>query len=225
MAAESAEPLAPRRSKLSLERQRKVATTGRSVTKTATREGKLAILSRLRLLYLLYFSKPTGNRPLYRAIYRQQARKIVELNAGDGQRALRMIDVAQRRSSAPAEVHYVGLDPFEGSTEGRRRSSSLKEVHQLLRGSGARVQLVPGNPSDSLIRLANSLGKVDVLVVPAELDSSALARLWFFVPRMLHAQSQVFVESISNEGQVVLAIKPREEIDRLAAVGGGRRAA
>ena len=95
----------------------------------------------------------------------------------------------------------------------------------MLRGSGARVQLVPGNPSDSLIRLANSLGKVDVLVVPAELDSSALARLWFFVPRMLHAQSQVFVESISNEGQVVLAIKPREEIDRLAAVGGGRRAA
>ena len=85
-----------------------------------------------------------------------------------------MIEVAQRWASAPTDVHYVGLDLFEGQSEGGRPGSSLKEVHQLLRASGARVQLVPGNPPEELIRLANSLGKVDVLIVPAELDSTVV---------------------------------------------------
>ena len=185
----------------------------------------MPFFSRLRLLHLFHFSKPSGDRPLYRAIYRHCAQKIVELNVGDGRRAQRMIEVAHRRASAPGNVHYVGLDPFEGRSEASVPSRSLKEVHQLLRGTGARVQLVPGNLSDTLIRLANSLGKVDVLIVPAELDSPASARLWFFVPRMLHQQSQVFVEQVSKKGELVLAIKPREEIDRLAAAGSARRAA
>jgi hypothetical protein len=192
---------------------------------SATKEGKLAILSRLRLFYLLYFSKPHGNRPLYRAIHRRSARKIVELGVGDGRRACRMIEVARRRSSGPTEVHYVGLDPFEGGSQSSFPSRSLKQVHRLLRGTGARVQLVPGNSSESLIRMANSLGKVDVLIVPAELDSAASARLWFFVPRMLHEQSQVFVAQVSKKGEPVLSVKRREEIDRLAAAGAARRAA
>ncbi len=136
-----------------------------------------------------------------------------------------MIEVAQRWALAPTDVHYVGLDLFEGQSEAGFAGSSLKEVHQLLRGSGARVQLVPGNPPEELIRLANSLGKVDVLIVPAELDSLSFARLWFFVPRMLHGQSRVFVERSLNQAEAVLTIKPRQEIDRLAAAGVGRRVA
>ena len=95
----------------------------------------------------------------------------------------------------------------------------------MLRATGVRVQLVPGNPAESLIRLANSLGKVDLLIVPAELESAAAARMWFFVPRILHERSLVFVESVQSDGQKTLRIKPRAEIDRMASGGAARRAA
>ncbi len=184
----------------------------------------MSIISQLRSLYLCYFSKPFADRLVYRAIRRHDARKIVELGIGDGNRAIRMIDIA-RRTSKPSDVHYVGIDLFEGRPVSSGPGISLKAAHQLLRGTGARVQLVPGNPFDSLVRSANSLGKIDLLIVPAELDSPSFARVWFFVPRMLHERSLVFVERVLDDGQTALTIKPRHEIDRFAAIGLGRRAA
>ena len=128
---------------------------------------------------------------------------------------MRMIEVAGRTSS-PEDIHYVGMDLFEGRAGSGQAALSLKEAHQLLRATGVRVQLVPGNPAESLIRLANSLHKVDLLIL--------LARMWFFVPRLLHERTQVFVESV-QDGQKVLRIKPRAEIDRMASGTATRRAA
>ena len=192
----------------------------------------MPITSRLRLLYFCYFSKPAFDRPIYRAIRRSHARKIVEVGVGDGHRAVRMIEVAHRASPS-LDVHYVGMDPFEARTEPNGRGLSLKAAHQLLSGkkgrnassAGVRVQLVPGNPSDGLMRMANSLGKIDLLIVPAELDSAAHARLWYFVPRMLHERSLVFIDVPLPDGQRSLRLKPRHEIDQLAASGPNRCAA
>ena len=181
--------------------------------------------SQLRLFYLRYLSKPAADRPVYREIHRHSIKKIVELGVGNGHRALRMIEVARRRAAMPTDIHYVGMDLFEARTDSNGPGTSLKEVHQLLRGSGARVQLVPGNPSDTLMRLANSLGKVDLLIVPAELDSPSFARLWFFVPRMLHERSRVFVQRTLGDGGTGLAIKPLAEIERRSAGGVRRHAA
>jgi hypothetical protein len=210
----------------------------------------LSIFSHLRLSYLCHLSKPAADRPIYRAIRRQRALKIVELGIGDGRRALRMIQVA-RLACPGQDILYVGIDPFEdrrgagfvvpasagcptpssmvrepaeaGTTNSPKLT--LKAAHQLLRGAGVRVQLLPGNPPDTLARAANSLGKVDLLIVPAELDSPSLARVWFFVPRMLHQSSLVFVGRVLDDGQTAVRIKPREEIDALAAAGVSRRAA
>jgi hypothetical protein len=191
----------------------------------------LRLVSCLRLLYLCYSSRPASDRPIYRAIRRHGAQKIVELGFGDGTRALRMIEVA-RRCSGQSGVHYVGMDLFEGRTESNGPRISLKKAHQLLSGNktrglaaAARVQLVPGDPAEGLIRMANSLGKADLLIVPAELDSLSHARMWYFVPRMLHDRSLVFVDGQPTDGQQSLRLKPREEIERLALLGTGRRAA
>lgn len=184
----------------------------------------MSIISQLRLLYLCYFSKPVAERPIYRAIRRHRVQKIVELGVADGRRALRMIEVAGFAASR-SDVHYVGMDLFEDRPHSAGPGMSLKATHQLLRKTGARVQLMPGIPSDGLMRLANALGKVDLLIVPTELDSASSAHVWFFVPRMLHKQSLVFVEGKSPDGQPLLRAKPRDEIDRLAQIAVGHRAA
>jgi hypothetical protein len=184
----------------------------------------LSILSQIRLLHSCYLSKPHADRPVYQAIRRCRARKIVELGVATGQRALRMIQVA-KLASPGHEIHYVGVDPFEGRSEADGPGLTLKAAHQLLRCDGVRVQLVPGNPADALVHVANSLGKIDLLIVPAELDSASFARAWFFVPRMLHERSLVFVEPTSENGQACLEAKPRHEVEVLASMGTRRRAA
>ena len=184
----------------------------------------MPILSRIRLFYSCHLSKPQSNRPVYRAIRRLHARKIVELGVATGQRALRMIDVA-KLASPGEETHYVGVDPFEGRSEADGPGLTLKATHQLLRRDGVRVQLVPGNLAESLVRIANSLGKVDVLIVPGSLESASFARAWFFVPRMLHERSLVFVEQTLEDGRTLLEIKPRYEIDVLASMAVRRQAA
>jgi hypothetical protein len=150
--------------------------------------------------------------------------KIAELGVGNGQRALRMIEAA-KRTSAPTDVHYVGLDLFEGRADSSGPAVSLKAAYQLLRTTDVRIQLIPGNPSESLMRVANSLGKLDLLIVPGEYDAAEHARLWFFVPRLLHERSLVFVDSALPDGQRFLRLKSRPEIDRLAAAGFHRHAA
>jgi hypothetical protein len=135
-----------------------------------------------------------------------------------------MIEVA--KLAAPEQViQYVGLDRFEDRSQSDGTGLTLKAAHQLLRREGVRVQLVPGNPSDSLERIANSLGKIDLLIAPAELDSPSSARTWFFVPRMLHEGSLVFVERLADDGQRLLEIRPRSQIEALASAGVRRHAA
>ncbi len=185
---------------------------------------KLSILSHLRLLYVSCFSTPQSDRSIYQAIRRHKVRKIVELGVGSGHRALRMIEVA-RLASPRQDISYVGMDLFEGRSELDGPGLSLKAAYQFLRGVGARVQLVPGIPAESLVRTANSLGKIDLLIVPAELDSPSPSRAWLFVPRMLHQRSVVFVEQAADNGQRALHVKPAAEIERMAAVGARRRAA
>ncbi len=184
----------------------------------------MSIFSRLRLIYLCYLSESSVDRRIFRAIHRQKARKIVELGIGTAERAMRMIETAKQTSS-PEDIHYVGMDLFEGRPQARGPALSLKAAHQRLRATGVRVQLVPGNPADSLIRLANSLGKVDLLIVPAELESASPARTWFFVPRILHERTLVLVEGERDDGQKTLRIKPHKEIEQAASGPGIRRAA
>ncbi|MEN6449374.1 MAG: hypothetical protein ABFC96_02690 [Thermoguttaceae bacterium] len=189
----------------------------------------MSIFSRLRLAYHCFVSRPAADRPIYGAIRRGRVQKIVELGIGDGQRALDMIDLAKLASPAQ-DILYVALDPFEGGVEASSPAESrpgltLKAAHQLFRSTGVRVQLLPGNPADSLMRMANSLGKIDLLIVPAELVSTSYARLWFFVPRMLHAESLVFAEQATEGGAATARLLPHSEIESLAAASAVRRAA
>ena len=179
----------------------------------------------LRFLYLSYFSKPASNRAVYQAIRNGPIQRIVELGIGTGQRASRMIELAALQSS-PGQIRYTGIDRFEARTLSDGPGLTVKAAHRLLSRTGARVQLLPGDPFSALARAANNLAGSELVIISAGHDPGALARAWFYVPRMLAEGSCVLIEEPSGpEGEVSLRRMTPDEIDRLAQAATLRRAA
>ena len=184
----------------------------------------MSLFGKLRLFYFCHFSKPRADRPIYRAICRRKARKIAELGIGDGGRALRMSDVAGLVSPG-LDVRYIGFDRFEDRSDSAELRLTLKQAHRLMLAAGVRARLVPGEPSESLISVANTLGKIDLLILPAELESPSAARFWFFVPRLLDKDSIVLIERKGTDGERAYEVMSHPAIEKLAALGEVRRAA
>lgn len=181
-------------------------------------------VSLLKYCYLAYFSQPKGERLLYRALRRAKVSSIVELGVGKAERARRLMQVAQR-FRPDTVLRYTGIDLFEGRLAGTG-GLTLKRAHQTLSDSGAKVQLVPGDPFSALVRTANTLTNTDLLIISADQDAAALAKAWFYVPRMLHPRSLVYVESAGAAGKTEFRLLPLTEIDALAAANGrSKRAA
>jgi hypothetical protein len=179
--------------------------------------------SRLKLFYLLHLSQPSAQRVVYRSIRRQKARKIVELGIGTAQRAVRMIQVASALT-LPGEIHYTGIDPFEGRSEADGAGLSLREAHRLLQATGAHIRLVPGTPEDGLARVANALREVDLLLLSPRPDPECLGRAWFYIPRLLGPCTLVLLEGVSPDGRVTLRRVDAAEIRQRAAVPSRRAA-
>jgi hypothetical protein len=179
---------------------------------------------RLRLLYLSYLSKPASDRPIYRALQRQKAQKVLELGIGIGQRAIRMIEVASRFHPI-REIQFVGMDLFEARSSADGPGVTLKMAYRLLNATRARVQLVPGDPLTGLMRVANALGQVDLMVISSRLDPGQLRKAWLYVPRLLHERSQVFLERTLAGGRTSVRLLERSEIEQLAVAAVDRKAA
>jgi hypothetical protein len=176
----------------------------------------------LRYFYLAYFSQPNAERLIYRTLRRAGVNSIVELGVGTGRRTRRILEVARRYQTA-ADLRYAGIDLFE-SRPPDSRGLSLKVAHRLLRDSGAKVQLVPGDPWSALSRTANSLANTSLLVISADQHSAALEKAWFYVPRMLHERSLVFLEETAGDGKCAFRRLSLAEVDSLAAKSGVRPA-
>lgn len=181
----------------------------------------MSALRTLQVLYTCYLAKPNSDRVLYRTILQNRARKILELGIGTGSRAKRLIWLAQRYH-APHSVCYVGLDPFEARTASDGPGVALKLAYRMLRTSGASVRLLPGEPLAVLAEAANTIGTVDLAIFSARVAPTLLAETWFYVPRLLHPQSEVFVETGLPGGRRSIR---RVEPDEIAAVAATRRRA
>jgi hypothetical protein len=192
-----------------------------------TRQGgyALAVANRLRTLYLFHLSKPASDRPLYQAIHQQPIRSVLEVGTGAGERALRMIEVAGMQTPIN-QVYYTGIDEFESRPLGAEPQLTLKNAYRLLRETGARVRLLPGDPNNALSQAANDLGKIDLVFVSSQVNQESMARAWFFFPRMLHTDSRVFLERRESSGsEPTVRLLTSAEVTRLAEARPFRRAA
>lgn len=175
-----------------------------------------------RRLWLTRFSQPARERPLYRHVLRTPPKRMIELGVGTLARTERLLGLL--RSAHPdGEVHYVGLDRFEGRMPDDPPGVTLKQAHQRLHGL-ARVQLVPGNVDTSLSRLCNHLGAFDLVLISADNDPRYLDRCWFFIQRIVTPQTAIFAESGVGRGAAWNPVS-KASVDELASKTVLKRAA
>ena len=177
----------------------------------------MAISTRLRLFHLFHLSNPASDRAIYQAVHRRRVQRIVEFGIGSGQRALRLIEVAGQHFP-PEQVSYTGIDPFEARKAEDGPGLTLKEAHRLLRATGARVRLVPGDPFAVFAAVVNTLGAADLVLVDWPTERQHLPRITYLLERMLHDGSLVLLKD-RPEGGATESVKilPLERIRALAA--------
>ncbi len=180
----------------------------------------------LRNVYLCYFSKPVADRALYRLLRKQRVQSIVEIGVGQLQRTRKLLEFAAEKTVLE-QLKYAGIDLFEARAA-TTAGVGLKQAHKDLKPLVGKLQLIPGDVFSALARSANSLTKTDLLIISADTNAEALAKAWFYVPRMLHDHSQVFLEEPSERaGETHFRLLKRLEIEQFASTAARsmRRAA
>ena len=174
-------------------------------------------------VYLRYFAKPTCERKLFSLIRRHAIGSIVELGVATGDRSIRMIELAQRYHGP--DVRFTGVDMFEARDD-MSSGLPLKQAYTKLRATGAKVQLIPGDPFSALARTANGLTGTQLLLISADQDEQSLERAWFYVPRMLAEDAIVLVEQL-GEGESAARhdLLSTDEIEALSGAGQQRKRA
>jgi hypothetical protein len=147
--------------------------------------------------------------------------RLVEVGVGDAQRATRLIRVALR--FAPGAVDYTGIDLFEDSDD--PGCVPLIDVHRDLAGLGAKIRLIPGEPAAALASVANALANSDLLLLSASVSDEAVAGMWFYLPRMLHAGSIVLRERLGAVGEPTFEVFTPREVQTKAEQATLRQAA
>jgi hypothetical protein len=139
---------------------------------------------------------------------------VLEIGVGSAQRGLRMLELASHHHPKE-DLLYVGIDLFE-ARPASCPGLSLKEAHRQFKAQHVKAQLIPGDPYSALMRSANGLPNLDLVVISADLNAASLAQAWFYLPRMLHAQSLVFQEQTGPEGGLTLVSIDRATVDARA---------
>ena len=170
-------------------------------------------MSTIEYLRLSWFSKPTCDRAVYRAIRKYRVRSVLEIGMGDGSRAVNMIKLCQKYG-AGSSVRYTGVDLFEERQIGQP-ALQLIRAHKTLSSLGARAQLVPGTLGSAIGRIANSHVRTDLIVISAGYEHEDLVNNWLFFPRMLHAESLVFLQPLDQQAAEFQVLN-RLQVERLA---------
>lgn len=184
-------------------------------------------ISTLQYLSWRFLSKPTNDRIAYRLIRKNRFRSFVEIGLGDGIRCERMIRVAQKYGESTS-VRYTGIDRFETRDDDQPKLK-LIEMHRRLNGLGSKAQLVPGTFRDSLQRIANSHSRTDLVVIQYDhannaFEDAELTSAWKFLPRMLHASSQVLIFYPDDEYEVLNFVEIENKVRSLDSEAARRAA-
>ena len=185
----------------------------------------MSMMQRLKSLYWIYFSKPRSSRVLYRTARNLRATRIVELGISDPARSLQLIKLAVGACPPGQHVCYTALDLFDARSQ-ERSMLTIKQAHRYFGHSGAKVQLVPGPLTEGLARTANTLLGTDLVIFAEEAAPKSDARLWYYIPRLLHASSCLLqTHQVGEAAECGFVEITRDQVEQRAASGSSRRVA
>lgn len=144
------------------------------------------------------FAQLAEDRCCYRLIQKHKFCSILEIGLEDGTRSQRMIQVALRAAGI-RPVHFFGIDLFEANTNPDYEALTLKEAHTRFSALGARVKLVPGDAYSALVRVANQLKDVELVVIGCEQNPEMLQKCWHYLPRVLAPNAIVLLQGDEAE--------------------------
>lgn len=106
---------------------------------------------------------------------------------------MRLIELA-RYANPGYPITYTAVDPFESRQPEDGPGLPLREAYRLLRATGARIHLVPGDPLEVFSSKANHLGAADLVLIGWPMDRSLLPRASHYLARLIHQESLVVLE-------------------------------
>ncbi len=166
----------------------------------------MARLSWLQRLYWRYLSKPVAYRELFQFLIEHPVGSILEVGIRDGKRLEQVLTLVNVREGV-SQLRYAGVDLFESGPpqDGCLR---LKDVHRKLAEQNVKANLIPGDASSSLMRVAHMVQPSDLVIIDENwgADSASGAALNQWLPRLTHDSSTVFARSnrLEKLGRVVL---------------------
>ena len=185
----------------------------------------MSMVQRLKSLYWIYFSKPRNSRVLYRTVRNLRAKRIVEFGITDPERSLKLIEMAVGGCPPEQQVCYTAMDLFDARSH-EQPSLTIKQAHRYFGASNAKVQLVPGPLAEGLARTANNLLGTDLVIFAADAVPVDNSKLWFYLPRLLHAQTCLFqAQQEDAEQECAFNEMNHAEVKQRAAASAPKRVA
>ena len=168
---------------------------------------------------LLWFVQPKRYKHLYSTIRAQKPRHIMEIGTWNGERAVRMLNLAGQFHGA-SEIHYYGFDLFEEMTpemfdeEISKFPPSRKEVQVKLEATGANINLYQGNTTVTMPALMDSLPKMDFVFLDGGHSVATIANDWACVEKVMHDETIVIFDDYWVEKDDEGAKSVVDQIDR-----------
>jgi hypothetical protein len=158
----------------------------------------MARLSWTQRLYWRYFSKPVSDRGLFQYCIENRVSSILEVGIGAGDRIRQVLSLCEAPEGV-SQIRYAGVDPFESAADGRAHLP-LKAAHRMLAEFGVKAHLIPGEPTNSLSRVAHTVLPSDLLIIDGdwETDTDRGKAIAQWLPRLCHSQSCIFASEVSG---------------------------
>jgi hypothetical protein len=113
------------------------------------------------------------------------ATSLLEISIGDGSRAIAVLETLAKTQE---NIRYAAIDQFEMAGG----ELTLKQFHQTMRAENIRPQVFPEAIERGLIRVARTIGAVDLVVIGAPLDEWHKPSILPLLGRVSHANTVIF---------------------------------
>jgi hypothetical protein len=115
-----------------------------------------------------------------------QAATVLEISVGDGSRAIAILQTL----GDSQQVRYVAIDQFEMSGG----EVTLKAFHKTMRSEGIRPHVFPEPINRGLLRVANTIGPVDLVIIAAGADQWQTPETLSLLARVTHGETVVLFQ-------------------------------